>query len=401
MTQALRIVTAADELAARPAPAPSRPRPSTTPPAGDLAGPASPLTTPAATGHAAPLDDDAPARSWSGRVFALALLAATVGGLAFVAHEVYFVVTDSWVAPLHLSPDSDGVAQLRLQHQRQTAEVARLDAEVTRIDGELAAIDAAVARLDKLRGAADATRRWQTAASGRTAVGLRDTMALLRRQRAQMQELATRQAELLTHTRQDFASGLVDRTALAREEQVRDQLAVELTKIDRQLAEYGARSAEARAALTALRDGTDDDVSQMPELAAGAEHTTRIDLEVEKLRADAVGQRALRAVAAQSAAAQRELLAELEARPLYRAMSRATDVAFIPYDQLAGVTAGARVMRCTWGVILCDQVGTVSELVPGEVVTQDPWGKLARGQYAVLALRDPTAVRERVLRVRR
>ena len=39
-------------------------------------------------------------------------------------------------------------------------------------------------------------------------------------------------------------------------------------------------------------------------------------------------------------------------------------------------------------------------VLPGEVVTQDPWGEMARGQYAVLLLDDKDAVRERVLRVR-
>jgi hypothetical protein len=82
-------------------------------------------------------------------------------------------------------------------------------------------------------------------------------------------------------------------------------------------------------------------------------------------------------------------------------MTKATDIAFVPYDQLGGVGPGARIMDCLWGVFRCHQVGTITELVPGEVVTQDPWGKLARGQYVVLHLTDAGAVRERVLRVRR
>jgi hypothetical protein len=48
----------------------------------------------------------------------------------------------------------------------------------------------------------------------------------------------------------------------------------------------------------------------------------------------------------------------------------------------------------------CHEVGRIAEVLPGEVVTQDPWGELARGQYAILALDDASAVRERVLRVR-
>ena len=67
----------------------------------------------------------------------------TPGGLGWLGREVYFVITVSWIAPLHLSPDSDGVAALRMQRQRQLAELARLDAEVTRVDGELECAGAA------------------------------------------------------------------------------------------------------------------------------------------------------------------------------------------------------------------------------------------------------------------
>jgi hypothetical protein len=81
-------------------------------------------------------------------------------------------------------------------------------------------------------------------------------------------------------------------------------------------------------------------------------------------------------------------------------MKAATDVAFIPYTHLRSVRPGSRVLDCTWGVFACTQVGTVKEVLPGEVVTQDPWGEMARGQYAVLVMTDKDAVQERVLRVR-
>ena len=127
-------------------------QPSALPSPPPLVEPRAPITDEVAP-IPAPAADAALATSWSGRLFALSLLVATIGGLGWLGREVYFVATDSWIAPLHLSPDSDGVAALRMQRQRQLAELARLDAEVTRIDGELTAINAAVVRLDKLNGA--------------------------------------------------------------------------------------------------------------------------------------------------------------------------------------------------------------------------------------------------------
>jgi hypothetical protein len=356
------------------------------------------------TSEIVPVSDVEAGRSWTGRVLALTLLTATFVALAWGSVQVYHLLTDAWIAPLRLSPDSDVVAQLRMQHQRQLAELARLDAEITRVDGELEAIDAAVDTLSALRGSAQATLTWQAEQSRVEAGGLDTAAALLDRQRALLNKLLDRQRQLVARAGDDLAAGLIDRTALDREEQIGDQLALELTEIERQLAEAKVRRTHTRSALRALRAGTGQGdapaIGQMPEVAAGVEHAARVEVELQRLLAEARGQRALRAVAMASVAAQRELLAELESRPLYRAMSAATDIAFVPYDQLAGVRPGARIVDCVWGVVHCHEVGRIAEVLPGEVVTQDPWGELARGQYAILALDDAGAVRERVLRVR-
>lgn len=356
------------------------------------------------TSEVSPVSDVQPGRSWAGRVLALTLLAATLSALAWGSVQVYHLLTDAWIAPLRLSPDSDAVAQLRMQHQRHLAELSRLDAEITRLDGELEAIDAAVDKLSALRGSAQATLTWQAEQSRVEAGGLDTVTTLLERQRALLVKLLDRQHQLVARARDDLAAGVIDRTAVDREEQVGDQLALELTEIERQLADAKVRRTHTRSALRALRAGTGQGdapaVGQMPEVAAGVEHAARVEVELQRLLAEARGQRALRAVAVASVAAQRELLAELESRPLYRAMSAATDIAFVPYDQLAGVRPGARIVDCVWGVVHCHQVGRIAEVLPGEVVTQDPWGELARGQYAILALDDADAVRERVLRVR-
>lgn len=353
---------------------------------------------------ATPAVEPGVARSWSGRVLAIALLAATAFGLVWGSAQVYGVLTDAWIAPLHLSPDSDKVAQLRLQHQHTLAELSRVDAEITRLDGELEAIDAAVAKLSQLRGSAHDTLVWQAEQSRVETRGLRDASKLLARQRALLDELSVRQAKLVTRGREDLAAGLIDRSALDREEQIQDHLELELADIERQIAEADARTTQAGASLRALQSSTGQvrasSVGVMPEVAAGDEHAVRVEVEIQRLQAEARGHRAVRATAAEAVASQRALLAELESHPLYRAMKTATDVGFVPYDQLAAVRAGARVVTCTWGVFHCRDVGRVVELLTGEVVTQDPWGALARGQYAVLALEDPDAIHERVLRVR-
>jgi hypothetical protein len=56
---------------------------------------------------------------------------------------------------------------------------------------------------------------------------------------------------------------------------------------------------------------------------------------------------------------------------------------------------------CRFLLFGCRTVGRVKRLFAGEVVTDDPWGSVARGRYAELELSDRSAASERTLRVRR
>ena len=351
-----------------------------------------------------PVEDTQPGRSIVGRVFAIAMLVGTLAGLAWLGQQVYFVITDGWIAPLHLSPDSDQVQALRIAHQRNLDELSRIDAEVTRLDGEIEAIDGAIAKLSAMRGTSAETMKWQAEHNRVEERGLSATRHLLRKQRDQVKQLHARQSALVARARKDLAAGVIDRGVVDREEQARDQLALEMLELTRQIEETKLRSTHTTVALDAYRatlgDTNAPSVGRMPEIAASDERAARVELEIQRLAAEGRGHRALRAAAVAGLAQQRRLLAEVESRPLYRAMKTATDVAFVPYDQLSSVTPGATVVACAWAVFVCDKVGTVGELVPGEIATQDPWGEMARGQYAVLHLDDDTAVRERVLRVR-
>ncbi len=352
-----------------------------------------------------PVADTRPGRSIAGRAFALMLLAGTLAGLGWLAQQIYFVVTDGWVAPLHLSPQNDQIQSLRLTHQRYLDELTRVDAEVARLDTELLAIDASITKLAALRGTSAETLKWQAEQNRVVASGLSSTKGLLRKQRDHVRALHARQVGLVTRARADLTAGLVDRGVVDREEQSRDRLALELIELQRQIDETTLRQDQTAVALRAYRAGIGDGaapaIGRMPEIAAGDERDTRVEIELQRLEAEGRGHRALRAAAVASLARQRALLAEVEGRPLYRAMKAATDVAFIPYDQLPAVGPGAAVVACTWSIFACTRVGTVGEILPGEVVTEDPWGQRARGQYAVLELHDPEAIREKVLRVRR
>jgi len=65
------------------------------------------------------------------------------------------------------------------------------------------------------------------------------------------------------------------------------------------------------------------------------------------------------------------------------------------------VAVGDTVYTCTWFLFGCREVGRIRRVFPGEVVSDDPWGSVARGHYVELDMRDRTSMGEKTLRVRR
>jgi hypothetical protein len=357
-------------------------------------------------------DETGPVARLRSRVAGFAVLGAVAAVLVFATRALYFIVTDSWVAPVHLSPQSDVVLQLQSKLLREQAEMSRVVVELERIDGDLAAIDAGLERLSALRAGAGAPLTWQADAGaaeqktlGRVIVSLRGEIEVLERAHG-------RQAELTAAARRDLDGGLIVRKELQQQEQALDALAVGLAEKKRMLEQARHEEREVRARTGAYRAGAGVGAagrhpaggagpdSVMPEVAASQERDARAELELLRLEAEKRNLIGLRRVAEQGLARQQELLRELESRPLYRAVHGAIDVAFVPYDQLDDVRPGARVMACTWGLVNCRDVGRVSEILDGEVATLDPWGDTARGQYAILELSEPAAIRQKVLRIR-
>jgi hypothetical protein len=130
------------------------------------------------------------------------------------------------------------------------------------------------------------------------------------------------------------------------------------------------------------------------------DQVVRIRCDLLKLEAERRANRAQWRRVGEEVAKVDELLGQLKARPVFRATEARTNVAFVPYSQIQGVDRGARIYDCVWGLVACRAVGTVSELLPGEVIVPDPWGTPARGQYALIDLSDQFAALSRTLRIR-
>src|SRR5262249_51872354 len=93
-----------------------------------------------------------------------------------------------------------------------------------------------------------------------------------------------------------------------------------------------------------------------------------------------------------------KLLDSLKRASYLRAMADRAQVAFVRYGILTGAAKGRSLYRCKLGMVLCPQVGTVLETLPGEVQFKHPHrDKMLRGQMVELELEDGAAATDDVL----
>ncbi len=346
------------------------------------------------------------APSLGARLVSLGALGTIALCLAWLAVQIVGVFTDAWVAPINLSPDNDHVINVNLQVARQLAEVERVEAEVQRIEHDLDAIDEGIARLEQLRSNTEDVFRWGADVQGRQAGSLRRSLRALERQRRLLVHERDQRHREVVEARRELAGGLIGRGDLAIREHALSQAELGLAENERALLETRLRMQNAQlqsSTFEATLSGTDGPPppmrGRMPEVVARQEQVARIEIEIIQLRAQKRGLVAMREIALRNLTRMRDALQQFQSRPLYRATQTNMDVAFVPYEQLDGVAVGDEVSACTFWIFACRTVGRIGELIPGEVVTQDPWGETARGRYVVLDLADPLAVRERILRV--
>jgi hypothetical protein len=356
---------------------------------------------PAPTGAGEELAESGARHRWHARIFAVTVLAVVLTLLARGADAAYHALTDGFVAPIILSPDSDTVIQNKLSLSRVVAERAAVQARIEESRVSIAAADSAIAVLRDLQSSSSSRLTWASEVAGGQAARSSADLAALRSEQRVLEDVLQRQEAYVGQLERGLAAGLVRRDELDRARNGLDHARVELLKNER---EQHAASRELRIASLArqaLRRGDGTGGLSTPEMAALREELARTSVELLKAESERRARLAQQRADEDALARLDDLLAQMRKRPVFRAIENSQTVAFVTYEELSKVSAGARVLRCSlWGFFGCHEVGTVAEVLPGELAMQDPWGAVGRGQYAVLELSDPDAARARSLRVR-
>lgn len=338
------------------------------------------------------------ARSGFGtRLFGFATLAAFVSGIGYIGHAVYRGATDSFVAPIILSPDNDLVIANKLKISELYVERAKTVAQAEQLDAEVDAGEKAVTRLRALVTGAENALAYTTAVNARqVAAGAVETK-ILNEHRGVLTEMLERQKKMTLEARANAEAGLISKTDYAKELQNENQIALALVENQRTRAASSMAMSQAMLTQRALTGGQ---AMPLPEMTMRQDQVVRIELEILHLESEIRAKKSERKLVTEKLEKIAEIEGQLKARPVFRAVDKSMDVAFVPYTQIEGMQKGARVYDCVWGLVHCRDVGTVAEVVPGEVILPDPWGNQARGQYAVLSLSEHEAAKSKTLRVR-
>jgi hypothetical protein len=141
------------------------------------------------------------------------------------------------------------------------------------------------------------------------------------------------------------------------------------------------------------------------ELATQQAHRARLAAELAeadrpitgtKLELDAAA--AARKTAELALARQDEIVRGIQQSALLRAASEKSSVAMVPYENLKGVKAGTKVYGCAFQMMWCRQVGSVLEVLPGEITFKHPRRDATmRGQMIQLQLMVPEAADKAML----
>ena len=335
------------------------------------------------------------------RLVSLVMLIAVVAGFGYAGLTGYRLATDSFVAPIILSPDSDIVIQNKLSLSRILAERTAIE---LRIEDNNAGVEAAAQAIEQLKDLKRASTRaldWSTATSARQAsAGETDLEALSKKERV-LADMIERQEQYARDMQNDLDAGLVHKSEVARQENALSELRVAALQNERDRLAAEVQIHTALLTGQALKNSNASTGLSTPEMLLQKDQLVRIELEILRLDAERRAKAAQRRADDQELAELDDLLSQMKSRPVFRAIHSSQNAAFVPYTQINGVRPGLTVYDCAiWGIFSCSPVGTVSEVLPGEVATQDPWGAPTRGQYAILELFNPVAAQSKALRVR-
>jgi hypothetical protein len=334
-------------------------------------------------------------KKWSKHVVTayrlLGFVILTVIVLALVSYLIttaFFYVSQSWVVPMAISPTDEKVVSLQSQlAERQTNR------------------DRTAAELDQAERAIEVQQQFQLEFAKAIKSDLEGRKAAL----ARMYELANKAASTRAQIKrsssayasvqqkrmaEEWKAGLIDRDEMINGKFQQAQISGSNLSLAERQAEYETRAEDLESQTRSLEALLSDSAGD----ASMSYDVLRIKQEYEASRLET--QRAIENRDMLKSALVREdkLLEALKNSSYLKAMADEAHVAFVPYSNLSNVKKGAPLYGCAMTMVFCKKVGTVVDVLPGEVTFKHPnKDKQLRGQMVELKLDSAESATDDVL----
>ncbi len=314
------------------------------------------------------------------RLLGFAILSIIVIVLVgYISTTLFFYLSSSWVVPVAVSPSDEKVVTLQAQlaEQQNTRdkiadELSQADRSVlAQQDYQAAFVKAIKSDLDNRKTALGKIRALaSTARNTRVAIASSNS--------AYASSSQKRMAE-------EYKAGLIDRNSmLSGKFQLAQITSSNLSLAERQ-AEYENQAAELEQQATSLdailaNASTDSSLSYAVLQIRQQYEASQLEL------AKAIEDRNSLKV---SLDRQDKLVMSLKQAALLRAINDKAAVAFVPYGNLPKVSKNAGLYACRASMVICRKVGTILEVLPGEVQFKHPHkDKMLRGQMVEMKMDD-------------
>jgi len=309
--------------------------------------------------------------------------------VGYLVTTAFFYMSDTWVVPMAVSPTDEKVVSLQSQlAERQTnrdrtaADLEQAERAIAvqqefqdqfakAIKSDLDGRKAALARMYELAAVAASTRAQIKRSNSAYASASQKRMA------------------------EEWRAGLIDRDAMLNGKfQIAQISSSNLSLAERQ-AEYETRAADLDAQTKALESLLAGDAATDGTLSYDV---LKIKQEFEASRLETERAIANRDMLKSALAREEKLVASLQNASYVKAMADGAHVAFVPYANLDQVKKGSPLYGCALTMIFCKKVGTVIEVLQGEVTFKHPnRDKQLRGQMIELRLEEASSATDEVL----
>lgn len=302
------------------------------------------------------------------RRVAFAILALFFAGiLSYVSLVVFYVASNSWAAPVVLSPTQEKV--LSFQPQISNIEL-KYNTQKAELENALLRREAILDQLVQLTTLGNSISSISKAESYKASQLNRKLASLLKLKTdnlARTDTIIEESKKLLSTVDQELKANIITEDQAAQRKlsiqaavNSSSEVAHSMLQIEEQIANY-------RDLISSLQ-GNPRAITSLGVLNTSAEiERSRLDLRVQL---DVLSREVK--VLKQAVDSDGRILELAKTSPYYKALFKPVTLAFVPYENLKYAFRGTPVYSCLLSVIICERVGTVTTRYPAEEFARHP-----------------------------